>query len=147
MILQALKSYYDRKAADEESGIAPEGWEWKEIPFLIVLDANGNFLRFEDTREGEGKKLRGRKFLVPQGVIRTRGVTSNLLWGTSNYVLGVGDKRGKELSDAFKKRIQEELADSKKKNAVMRFLENIDTEKLERDDCWENILNTKPNIT
>ena len=32
MILQALKDYYDRKAADPESGIAPLGWERKEIP-------------------------------------------------------------------------------------------------------------------
>ena len=31
MILQALKEYYDRKAADPASGIAPLGWEWKEI--------------------------------------------------------------------------------------------------------------------
>ena len=26
MILQALKEYYDRKAADPDSGIAPLGW-------------------------------------------------------------------------------------------------------------------------
>ena len=32
MILQALKDYYDRKAADPESGIASLGWERKEIP-------------------------------------------------------------------------------------------------------------------
>ena len=30
MILQALKDYYDRKAADPESGIASLGWERKE---------------------------------------------------------------------------------------------------------------------
>lgn len=36
MILQALKEYYDRKASDPESDIAPEGWRWKEIPFIIV---------------------------------------------------------------------------------------------------------------
>ena len=38
MILQALKEYYDRKAADPGSGIAPLGWEWKRIPFLVVFD-------------------------------------------------------------------------------------------------------------
>ena len=37
MILQALKEYYDRKAADPDSGIAPLGWEWKEIPFVFVI--------------------------------------------------------------------------------------------------------------
>ena len=41
MILQALKEFYDRKAADPNSGIAPLGWEWKEIPFLIVLKNDG----------------------------------------------------------------------------------------------------------
>ena len=41
MILQALKEYYDRKAADPASGIAPLGWEWKEIPFLFVITETG----------------------------------------------------------------------------------------------------------
>ena len=53
MILQALKEYYDRKAADPDSGIAPLGWEWKEIPFRVVFDTNGNFIRIEDTRIGD----------------------------------------------------------------------------------------------
>ena len=47
MILQALKEYYDRKAADPKSGIAPLGWERKEIPYLIVLSKQGEFLRLE----------------------------------------------------------------------------------------------------
>ena len=34
MILQALKEYYDRKAADPESGIASEGFEKRiTIPY------------------------------------------------------------------------------------------------------------------
>ncbi|MDR1925676.1 MAG: type I CRISPR-associated protein Cas7 [Planctomycetaceae bacterium] len=41
MILQALKEYYDRKAADSDSNIAPPGWEWKEIPYIIVLNKDG----------------------------------------------------------------------------------------------------------
>ena len=32
MILQALYEYYQRKAADPGSTIAPHGLEWKEIP-------------------------------------------------------------------------------------------------------------------
>lgn len=44
MILQSLKEYYDRKAADSESGIAPYGWERKEIPYLIVIDRMGNLV-------------------------------------------------------------------------------------------------------
>ena len=70
MILQALKEYYDRKAADPDSGIAPLGWERKEIPFLIVLGKDGTLVRIEDTREKVGKKKRSKVFLVPQAVKR-----------------------------------------------------------------------------
>ena len=35
MILQALYDYYERKAKLGE--IAPIGFEWKEIPFLIII--------------------------------------------------------------------------------------------------------------
>ena len=44
MILQALYEYYQRKAADPVSTIAPRGLEWKEIPYLILIDKKGNFL-------------------------------------------------------------------------------------------------------
>ncbi len=43
MILQALCEYYDRKAANSDESLAPQGWEWKEIPFLIVLSEQGEF--------------------------------------------------------------------------------------------------------
>ena len=38
MILQSLKGYYDRVAADPGSGIPRPGWEYKEICSLIVVD-------------------------------------------------------------------------------------------------------------
>lgn len=63
MILQALKEYYDRKAADPDSGIAPLGWERKEIPFLIVLNKDGSLVRVEDTQELVKRKKRQRHFL------------------------------------------------------------------------------------
>lgn len=88
MILQALKEYYDRKAADPDSEMAPQGWERKEIPFIIVLDNEGNLIQIEDTREGEGKKKRAKTFLVPQAVKKTSGIAANLLWDTAGYVFG-----------------------------------------------------------
>ncbi len=54
------------KAADPDSDIAPPGFEYKEIPFLIILDEHGNFIGIEDTREKNNKKLIGKKFRVPQ---------------------------------------------------------------------------------
>ena len=56
MILQALYEYYQRKAADPGSTIAPHGLEWKEIPYLILIDKKGNFLELQDTTEGVGKQ-------------------------------------------------------------------------------------------
>ncbi len=88
MILQALKQYYDRKAADPDSGIAPLGWEKKEIPFLVVLEENGIPVSIEDTRELAGKKLRAKSFLVPQSVKRAMGIASNFLWDNVEYAIG-----------------------------------------------------------
>lgn len=56
MILQALYEYYQRKAADPGSTIAPHGLEWKEIPYLILIDKKGNFLELQDTTEVQSAK-------------------------------------------------------------------------------------------
>ena len=89
MILQALKEYYDRKAADPESGIAPLGWELKEIPYLIVLDREGRLVNVEDTQEKIGKKLRARTFMVPQSVKRSGNAKPYFLWDNVEFAIGV----------------------------------------------------------
>jgi CRISPR-associated protein Csd1 len=89
MILQELVRYYERKANDPGTALAPEGFEQKEIPFVIVIDASGQFVQIEDTRSGDGKQRRARSFLVPKGIKKTSGVAANLLWDTAEYVLGV----------------------------------------------------------
>ena len=94
MILQALYDYYERKSADPEAYMAPPGFEWKEIPFVIEIDTQGNPVQIEDTREGDGKKKRAKPFLVPKGEKKTSGVVANLLWDNAEYVLGV-DTKGK----------------------------------------------------
>lgn len=112
MILQALDEYYKRKLSDPDSHTAPEGWEWKEIPFLIVIDQEGNFKAIEDTREGEGKKKQGRPFLVPLGGKTTSGISANLLWGNIEYTLGANPRGRTDAEDkrqAFFKKINEEL--------------------------------------
>jgi CRISPR-associated protein Csd1 len=160
MILQALKEYYDRKATDPKSAIAPLGWEWKEIPFIIVLDKKGSFLQFEDTREGEGNKKRGKLFLVPQGVKRAAGIAANLLWDNTGYVLGLvnteglsTDEKAKKLSrvpeqkKAFIERIQNELADTPRKNAILVFLSNLNISALEKTPQWEDLYRTSSNIS
>lgn len=101
MILQALYEYYKRKENDSESGIAPEGFGYVEIPFLVHLDREGNCTSIEDTRYQEGKRLAGRKFLVPAAVSRTVGVKANLLWDKADYALGIPDAT--KLADIDKK--------------------------------------------
>jgi CRISPR-associated protein Csd1 len=147
MILQALKEYYDRKAADPESGIAPQGWEWKEIPFIVVLDNKGRFIQIEDTREGEGTKKRGKRFLVPQSVKKTSGIAANLLWDSANYVFGIGEKKGNEQKRAFINRIEKELPESTKKQAVLVFLTQADTASLEKTAYWNEICEAKPTVS
>ena len=94
MILQALCEYYERKAADPESNIAPEGFEWKGIPFLIVISPEGHFVSIEDTREGEGKTKQPRPFLVPKDVGRSgSAVRANLLWDNVEYALGANPRQ------------------------------------------------------
>lgn len=109
MILQALQEYYNRKAADPNSDIAPYGWEKKEIRFVITLDKTGQPIELADTEEIIERKKRAQSFLVPQSVKRSSGIASNLLWDNPGYALGL-DQKGKPVRTAqqftaFKNRI------------------------------------------
>lgn len=103
MILQALKEYYDRKAADPASGMAPEGWIAGGLDFLIVLDRDGNYKGLECLQEQEGKKTQSKSMLLPcignQALKHSNsGKDANLLWDNSSFVLGLGDKGALRLS-------------------------------------------------
>ncbi len=126
MILQALYDYYQRKAADPDSGIAPEGFEEKEIPFVVVIGADGSLRAIEDTREGEGKKRKSRQFLVPQQQgKRAAGIKPNLLWDNVEYALGANPRQRDDIEErhsSFKHRIVEELAGMKDHPAIRALL-------------------------
>jgi CRISPR-associated protein Csd1 len=151
MILQALKEYYDRKAADPESGIAPPGWERKEIPFVIVLDKQGKLVQIEDTREGTGKKKRAKAFLVPQAVKKTSGIEANLLWDTAAYVFGIDTKgkpeRALEQKKEFIARINKALPLIDEVKPVVKMLETVTQERLESEPLWTEIVEINPNLT
>lgn len=88
MILQALNRYYER------ADLAPPGWEYKEIPFVIVLDTAGNFVHLENTTTE--KYRRGRPILVPLSEIRSgknAWQKPNLLWDHYGFVLGQQKKK------------------------------------------------------
>lgn len=154
MILKALYDYYQRKAADPNSHIAPKGWEWKEIPYRIVIDKNGNFVEIEDMREGEGKRKRARKFLVPQSVKRTVGKAANLLWDNIEYALGANPRNREDKEERFnlfKDRIRKEIDIDNSPNVqhLIRFLENDPIQQIENSgyaELWNKILEENPFI-
>jgi len=157
MILQALKEYYDRKASDPDSEMAPEGWELKDIPFVIVLDAKGNLIQIEDTREGEGKNRKAKQFLVPQGIKKTSGIAANLLWDVAGYIFGIVNtekmteaKKTKALERAPKQkeefclRIKNELPQNSETQAILSFLQCVTQERLEQEPAWSEISEKNP---
>ena len=130
MILQALNQYYERKAADPDTGIAPGGFEHKEIPFVIVIDQDGHTVNIEDTRQIINKKPRARSYLVPQGEKRSSGVKPYLLWDNMEYVLGVTGKGKPERvilqHQSFIDRIRSlNLSDDIGVGAVLKFMDKV----------------------
>ncbi len=148
MILQALKEYYDRKASDADSDIAPPGWEWKEIAYVLVLDKDGNPIDLVSTVEGTGKSKTTKRFLIPQSIKRTVGIAANLLWDTPEYVLGVplkgSPERVAQQHEAFVTQVHAlgEVNDPGFK-ALKQFFAIPDKEKiLEQFAEWENLKKT-----
>jgi CRISPR-associated protein Csd1 len=132
MILQALKEYYDRRAADSENGIATEGFEKKELQFLIVINENGDFLGIEDTREKVGTKLIAKSFMVPRSIGRSGSrsyETTYLLWDHLGYLLGqpANDEKSAKQHKTWLNSLQnlpQELKADVGVQAIVRFYEN-----------------------
>lgn len=90
MILQALCEYYDRKAAQGE--MPARGMENKPIPYLIVINDQGKFIKLESTIEGSGKNQMVKSFLLPSTRARSgqkSWTIANYLWDHYGYVLGL----------------------------------------------------------
>ena len=82
MILQALYEYYQRKP-----DLPPEGFENKELKFIIVIKKNGTFVDLVDKRQDK----RGKEYLLPRTKSRSGSdswKTTFLLWDHYGYVLG-----------------------------------------------------------
>jgi CRISPR-associated protein Csd1 len=156
MILQALKEYYDRKVADPEIEIAPEGFEKKELQFLIVIDEKGEFINIEDTREKVGNKLVAKTFLLPRSKTRA-GIrsyeTTFLLWDHIGYLLGLpatDEKSAKQhqtwLSEL--ERLPDELLEDVGVNAVIQFYEKGGVAKVAASPYIQEYLkSTRPNMS
>ncbi|MBI5526219.1 MAG: type I-C CRISPR-associated protein Cas8c/Csd1 [Deltaproteobacteria bacterium] len=160
MILQALKEYYDRKP-----DLPREGWELKEIPYVVVLRPDGETIGLECTYEGAGRERRARAFLVPQAVKRSSGIAANLLWDTLEYAIGVGQpgkkrsvkkseenirQRVAEMHAAFVKRLEDlgTIEDSGF-HAIKKFLREPDKAKVLQTfgETWTQLLNEGGNLS
>ncbi len=153
MILQALHEYY-RRLLDENRVVA-QGFQRKEIPFVIVLDAEGKFVDLEDTRSGEGRNRRARCFVVPRGVERTGDKAwqkANLLWDNEGYVVGYSGTdraRAKKQRESFLREINEVLEDLPDQGvrAVTRYIEDGDFQALFAHPTWREVVERGGNIS
>ena len=141
MILQALYEYYNRS-----KGTLPAfGRELKEIGFLIVIDKNGNFIRFEDRRID---KKQAQQFLVKKHVGRTSAMAANYLYDNCSYVFGYsekGDEDGAKYLDVFQEKVKS-ICSAAPENldlkAVLAFYQhNMEEvrEKMYADILWPEI--------
>ena len=118
--------------------------ELKEIGFLIVIDNDGHFLRFEDRRIDNKQ---AQKFLVKKHIGRTSAIVPNCLYDNSGYVLGYADKGDvKAQYQSFKDRIKsiyETHASNKDIAAVYKFYQqdhSVVLEQMQIDTLWPDIV-------
>lgn len=163
MILQALHGYYERRR-----GTLPgQGIERKELPFLLVLHPDGRFFQIQDMREQDGKRLRGTRFPVPQGVKKSVNIAANLLWGNAEYVLGIPDpkklaeQRQKGKESHYRERLTQMHADFRAKidrlppealssagvSAVRAFLSHGDQADVLADSLWPQLIAEGANVS
>ncbi|MDE6337408.1 MAG: type I-C CRISPR-associated protein Cas8c/Csd1 [Muribaculaceae bacterium] len=135
-----LKSLYDY-AQSRSDVLPPRGMEWKEIENVIVIDAEGNFKRFESKRID---KTRCTRFLVAKGFKRTSAPKSNILWDNAKYVLGLGDKKGKckTLFVDIVKDIHTKNPEDASIKALLKFYEqpaSLQTERMAADPLYPKV--------
>ncbi|MCL6473332.1 MAG: type I-C CRISPR-associated protein Cas8c/Csd1 [Firmicutes bacterium] len=150
MILQSLAQYYKDRLG------VPDGYQKKEIPFIIVLDTQGRFVDLLDTRDTEGRIKRARVFLVPREVKRSGSKAwekANLLWDTPAYVVGISHKESENAArkhESFKSRFAQTFHDPSLDPgiaAIHAFLTNGQFASLQAHSSWPDVLDTDGYIT
>lgn len=144
MILRALYNYYHRC-----KNLPAFGMELKEIGFIIVINKNGHFLRFEDRRNADKKSAQ--QFLVKKSVGRSSAPVANYLYDNSQYVFGYSDKKSEAENKfknfyTFKEKVKEIYAsypNYESIKAVYAFYQQDPSsiiETMEKDPLWEEIV-------
>lgn len=153
MILQALAAYYDRLL--EREAVQPEGFQEKEIPWVVELASVGRFLALRPTGGEDG---RARRFVVPAEVKKSVNIAANLLWDNPEYVFGwprpgLTEKQATKVPkrhEAFLARLRE-LPETVRTDpgvsAVITFLETHDFDALQSADGCEELKRTNANVS
>jgi CRISPR-associated protein Csd1 len=143
MILQSLSDYYVRS-----SDLAAAGWEWKRIPYIIELKADGIFVQLTSLKIGR-KATEVTPSLVPKAEIRsgTRAYERpNALWDHIGFLLG--HPKGTAGSDketatkqlqSFQRRVVElatQLPESAGLAAIRKFYERHEYRRVPSDPLW-----------
>lgn len=106
MIIEQLESYYYRQVNGENKAqLAPKGFEYAELKFLIEIDRQGAFVNLVDVRNGK----RGTAYLVPQSSGRSGKNSYKVtfpLWDHTGYVCA----RVKQGRDDAEKAKNEDMA-------------------------------------
>lgn len=151
MILQALKEYYDRKVADPESDIAPEGWEFREFYYTAEIDLKGRFIRFHDLTEIVDKKVHGKTFLVPSlGEKKGNGIKANFLWENIEYLFNIpiptqakpnpDPERVKSQHDSFCEKLNTLSGSSTKITSLRSYtVDDADRKRIITDPLWNDV--------
>jgi CRISPR-associated protein Csd1 len=153
MILQALASYHERLVTD--GAVQPQGFQEKEIPWVVELSPDGQFRRL--IRTG-GDDSRGRKFVVPAELKKSVNIAANLLWGNPEYVLGwprpdMNERQAAKVPQrhaAFIERLHELIEPARTDvgvSAVIKFLETADFTALQSAEGWEELRQGNPNLS
>lgn len=141
MILKALYDYYQRKSEE----LPPFGTIFQQIHFILVIDKDGNSLRFEDRRLNKNEAS---QFLVKRTGQRTSGIVAKHFYDNISYVLGSSIKKGKKNSEnnkAFRSLVEEvykKLPENVAVKAVWNFYKRIDNnlKNIQRDPLWVDII-------
>ena len=163
MILKALYDYYQRSG-----NLAPFGLEYREIPFIIVIDSNGSFLRIEDRRNDNRTVQR---FLVLKGMRSGTAPKPYIFWDNVEYVLNYSkehaplndeDASNPEKVNSRNQKIEKttlknksfiikckDISDSYPSNreflAVSLFYQNGHLDEVSHDPLWAEIVK-KPTV-
>lgn len=145
MILHALYDYFANRVS------IPPCYQEKEIPFLVILDKEGNFKDWQDTRYIDGRIKRSRVCVVPREVKRSGSKAwgkANLLWDTPAYVFGVSVKDQKTATKkhhTFISKFNTTFSDMKNDDgilAVASFLNRSDFNAAKKHPTWLDVLET-----